>query len=591
MYGFYNRALRINCSQQSCEMLSIDDTVLRRSLGGRGLATHLLLQHNPPNVDPLSPENNLIFANGATAGTPIWGSSRYGVYTKSPQTGYYSESYAGGKVADHISSTGYDAIVLHGAAEKPVWLEVCEDSVIFHSAENLWGKNTYETEDYIKDWIKESRPGNGKCGVVCIGPAGESLVTFAVIENDYWRSAGRTGVGTVMGSKMIKAIAFRGECKKEIANPEMVKEFNRMMGQRAKDDAGVKAYKSSGTPMLVDIMNHVGGFPSRYWQKGKSEHVENINASALHARCEVKASACAKCFIACGRLSTVKEGPHKGLTVEGPEYETIYAFGGLCEVKNIEDIIFLNDLCDRLGMDTITAGNLAGLTIEASRQGIIDYPIDYGDTNRIAELLKDISARRGVGDLLAQGIRTVAKEWGMEDQAIHVKGLEPAGYDPRVLKGMGLAYGTSARGACHLRATFYKPELSGIVDPEKIEGKAATFVQWEDRLTLFDTFVLCRFFRDLYQWEELASIIKGVTGLVLTEAEMREVAGNVTDDTRRFNLQEGLTLEDDHLPKRFYKEMLPETSGRITQDQMSQLLAEYYKARGWDERGNIIAAA
>lgn len=587
MYGFFNKAMRINCSQQSFEEELIDDSVLRRSLGGRGLATHLLLKHNPAKVDPLSPKNNLIFANGATAGTAIWGSSRYGVYTKSPQTGYYSESYAGGKVADHISSTGYDAITLHGAAETPVWIEVFENSVIFHPADEIWGKSTYETEDFVKDWIKENRSGNGKCGVVCIGPAGESLVTFAVIENDYWRSAGRTGVGTVMGSKKVKAIAFRGNCKKTIANPAIAKEFNRVMGQRSRNDPGVKAYKSQGTPMLVDIMNHVGGFPSKYWRKGKSDHVEGINSTALHERCDVKASACTKCFIACGRLSTVKEGPHKGLTVEGPEYETIYAFGGLCEIKDIEDIVYLNDLCDRLGMDTITAGNLAGLTIEAVQQGIIDYSISYGDTESVAQLLKDISARRGIGDILAQGIKTAAKTWGMEDQAIHVKGLEPAGYDPRVLKGMGLAYGTSARGACHLRATFYKPELAGMVDPEQIEGKAATFVQWEDRLTLFDTFILCRFFRDLYQWGELAIIIESVTGLKLTEDDMREVARNVTDDTRCFNLQEGLTIADDQLPKRFYKEMLPETSQLITSDQMDQLLREYYDARGWDKQGRV----
>lgn len=585
MYGFFNMALRINVSQQSFEMQFISDNVLRRNLGGKGLATHLLLRHNPPGVDPLSPENHLIIANGATAGTPIWGSSRYGVYTKSPQTGYYSESYAGGKVADRISSTGFDAFILHGASDNPVWLEIIEDSVIFHPAGDLWGKNTYETEDYLKSWVKDNREGDGKCGVICIGPAGESMVTFAVIENDYWRSAGRTGVGTVMGSKKIKAIVFRGNRKKELANPEMVKEFNRAMGQRSKEDAGVKAYKTMGTPMLVDIMNHVGGFPTRYWRKGKSDHAENINATALHERCDVKASACSKCFIACGRMATVKEGCHKGLTVEGPEYETIYAFGGLCEVATIEEIIYLNDLCDRLGMDTITAGNLAGLTIEASRQRIIDYRIDYGDTDRIAELLKDIAARRGIGDLLARGIKAVAKEWGMENQAIHVKGLEPAGYDPRVLKGMGLAYGSSARGACHLRATFYKPELAGMVDPEEIKGKAAIFVQWEDRLTLFDTFVLCRFFRDLYQWEELAKIIEGVTGLALSEDEMRAIAKTITDDTRKFNLQEGLTPEEDQLPKRFYREMLPETSKGISTEQMDTLLQEYYKARGWDDQG------
>lgn len=587
MYGFFNMVLRVNVSQRSFEIQCVNDAVLRRSLGGKGLATHLLLRHNPPGVDPLSPDNHLVFANGATAGTPVWGSSRYGVYTKSPQTGYYSESYAGGKVADHLSSTGFDAFIFHGAAASPVWIEIYEDSVTFHAADDLWGKSTYETEDYLKDWIKANREGTPKCGVVCIGPAGENLVTFAVIENDYWRSAGRTGVGTVMGSKKIKAIVFRGNRKKEVADPEKVKAFNRKMGQRARDDAGVKAYKRMGTPMLVDIMNHVGGLPSRYWQKGKSEHVENINATALHERCDVKPNACSKCFIACGRLSTVKEGPHKGLQLEGPEYETIYAFGGLCEVQDIEDIIYLNDVCDRLGMDTITAGNLAGLTIEASRQGKIDYRIDYGDTQRIADLLEDIAARRGIGDVLAQGIRKAASEWDMEDIAIHVKGLEPAGYDPRVLKGMGLAYGSSARGACHLRATFYKPELSGLVDPEEIAGKAAIFVTWEDRLTFFDTFILCRFFRDLYQWQELAEIVEAVTGLTLAEEEMRQIAKEITDDTRRFNLREGLTIEDDRLPKRFYKEVLPETSKGITDEQMEQLLREYYLARGWDQEGRL----
>lgn len=585
MHGFFNMALRVNVTQKSFELQIIDDSVLQKKLGGKGLATHLLLEHNPPGVEPLSPENHLIFANGATAGTPIWGSSRYGVFTKSPQTGFFSESYAGGKVADHISSTGFDAIIFHGASESPVWVEVFEDSVTFHPAEDLWGKNTYETEDYVKQWIRDNHPDNPKCGVVCIGPAGESMVTFAVIENDYWRSAGRTGVGTIMGSKKIKAIAFRGGRKKEVADPAKVKDFNRMMGRISKDDGGVKAYKKSGTPMLVDIMNHVGGFPTRYWSQGKSKNVENINATALHERCDVKANACAKCFIACGRLATVKKGPHKGLTIEGPEYETIYAFGGLCDVDNIEDIIYLNDLCDRLGMDTISAGNLAGLTIEARKRGIVDYPIDYGDTEGIAALLEDISARRGIGDILAKGIKAVAAEWKMEDMAIHVKGLEPAGYDPRVLKGMGLAYGSSARGACHLRATFYKPELAGMVDSEEIEGKAEVFCQWEDRLTIFDTFVLCRFFRDLYQWEQLAAILEATTGDVYKEEEMRQIARNVTDDTRRFNLQEGLTIDDDQLPKRFYKDVLPETGKIITEEQMKILLQEYYKARGWNENG------
>lgn len=273
------------------------------------------------------------------------------------------------------------------------------------------------------------------------------------------------------------------------------------------------------------------------------------------------------------------------MKIEGPEYETIYAFGGLCEVDSIEEIAYLNDICDRLGMDTISAGNLVALTIEAAIQKRIDYDIGYGQVDKIAGLLKEIAYRKGIGDTLAQGIKVVSKAWDMEDQAIHVKGMEPAGYDPRVLKGMGLAYGTSDRGACHLRATFYKPELAKMIDPDQIEGKAVMFSEWEDRLTIFDTLILCRFYRDLYQWEELSTIMKGAFGLELNREKMRAMAATITDNTRRFNIREGLVPEDDRLPKRFYNEILPETGKVITEEQMEQLLKDYYKARGWDERG------
>jgi aldehyde:ferredoxin oxidoreductase len=236
-------------------------------------------------------------------------------------------------------------------------------------------------------------------------------------------------------------------------------------------------------------------------------------------------------------------------------------------------------------MDTISAGNLAAFTIEASRQGKIDNKIDYGQVNSIARLLNDIAGRNGIGDTLARGIKYTAQAWNMEDQAIHVKGLEPAGYDPRVLKGMGLAYGSSARGACHLRATFYKPELSGIVDPEEISGKAKTFIEWEDRLTIFDSLILCRFYRDLYQWDALSTILKATTGLNVDKDQMRSVAKKITDNTRRFNLREGLTPEEDRIPKRFFHEALPETKKVITEKQMEQLITDYYHERGWNKRG------
>jgi len=239
-------------------------------------------------------------------------------------------------------------------------------------------------------------------------------------------------------------------------------------------------------------------------------------------------------------------------------------------------------------MDTISGGNLAALTIEASRQGKIDYKIDYGQVDTIAKLLEDIAQRRGIGDTLARGIKFASKAWDMEDQAIHVKGLEPAGYDPRALKGMGLAYASSARGACHLRTTFYKAELSGIADPEKIDGKAKMFTEWEDRLTLFDTLILCRFYRDLYQWGELSTILKATTGMDLTVQSMRTIAADVLDNIRRFNLREGLTPDDDRIPRRFFQEALPESGKIITEGQMEQLLNEYYKERGWNENGEPI---
>ena len=585
MFGFYNMVLRVNATLKSFDIKIISDGVLRETLGGKGLATYLLRTHNPAGVDPLGPDNHIIIASGPVAGTAIWGSCRHGVYTKSPQTGFYAESYSGGKAGDHIAASGFDAVMIHGASEEPIWLEVCEKTVHFHSAADLWGKDTFETEDGVKEWIRSNRPEAKGCGVICIGPAGENRVSFAVLENDYWRSAGRTGCGAVMGSKNIKAIAFWGNCKKELADPAAVKKLVREMAVNARENAGVKAYKSMGTPMMVDVMSNVGSFPSRYWQKGTSEHRENINAPALHSRCDVKPNACRKCFISCGRLSTVKEGRHKGLTVEGPEYETIYAFGGLCEVSSIEEIAYLNDVCDRLGLDTMSGGNLVGLTIEASRQNKTDYSIDYGDVDRIAELLNDIAYRRGIGDVLANGIKYASKFWDMEDQAIHVKGLEPAGYDPRVLKGMGLAYGASDRGACHLRATFYKPELAKMVDPEQISGKAAIFIDWEDRLTIFDTLILCRFYRDLYQWEDLNRVIQALTGLETGVEGLKKIAGSIATETRRFNVQEGVSFKDDGLPKRFYNEPLPETGKVITEDQMTLMMKEYYAERGWDETG------
>ena len=584
MFGRYGLILKIDLTGGSFSEWNPEKSIYETYLGGKGLASYLLHELNPAGVDPLAPENRLIFATGPAAGSPIWGGCRYGVFTKSPQTGFYAESYSGGKVPEAIDSTGYDAIVITGAAAKPTALEIHPGEVIFHDADFLWGLETYEAESAAIKRFSKDKEGWGRAGSVVIGPAAENLVRLSVIKNDKWRSAGRTGVGTVMGSKKIKAIVFQGDRKRPVADPSAVKALAKSISVEGKDNPGVLAYKSKGTSQLVAVVNNANAFPTRYWSEGKYESWEKINSDALHEKLDVKPNACGKCFMACGRKATVKGGRHAGMVIEGPEYETIYAFGGLCLIDSIEEIAYLNDVCDRLGVDTISAGNLCAFTIEACKRGKVDFEIDYGQVDRIAELLGMIARREGIGDVLADGIVHASREWGLEDIAVHVKGLEPAGYDPRVLKGMGLAYATSDRGACHLRATFYKPELAGMIPKEQIQGKAEMLLDFEDRLAIFDTMVFCRFYRDLYDWEKLGEIIHALTGLPGDKESLRKAAADISDVIRRFNLREGMTRKDEWLPEALFRKM--EKSGhQITPEELEYMLQDYYRLKGWDENG------
>ncbi len=580
MHGFYNRILNINLNRETIQVESVDDKIYSRYLGGKGLASWILSQRNPADVDPLSPDNLLIFATGAATGGLTWGSSRYGVFTKSPLTGLYAESYSGGKVPEAISATGFDAIVIKGKAAGLKLLEITPDGARFHDAANFKGADTFETEDRIRQRYFQSHPRGMKQGAVVIGPAAENGVCFSTIKNDGWRCAGRAGTGTVMGSKNLKAIIFCGDQKRIPCDPAAVKNLSKEMAALSKDSPIVHAYKSMGTSQMVKIMNGVGAFPTRYWAKGRAPHWEQISADALHNNCRVTPHACAKCFLSCGRMTTVLQGRHKDLVIEGPEYETIYTFGGLCMVESIEEIAYLNHLCDSLGMDTITAGNLVAFTMAAFEQGRCDHKIRFGDADAVADLLCLISERRGIGEVLSLGIRHAAEIFGMEDQAVHVKGMEPAGYDPRVLKGMGLAYATSDRGACHLRTTFYKPELAGMIDPDRIKGKAELLIDFEDRLTLFDTLILCRFFRDLYPWDLLGELVTASTGIDGTKENLSAIARNISSTVRDFNLREGMTEKDETLPKALHNP-LQDSTAVITEDELSALLSDYKKLRGW----------
>jgi aldehyde:ferredoxin oxidoreductase len=584
MNGFYGRYLKIDLTHKKFDLVNLNDEILLTYLGGKGLASYLLYSINPPGVDPMSPDNCLIFATGPITNSRIWGSSRYGVFTKSPQTGFYSESYAGGKVPEAMDSSGFDAIVVTGKSKHPTVVLVQPDGAEFFDASDIWGADTYRTEDTVNRKYGNTGSGSEKSGAVVIGPAGENRVRFSVIENDYWRSAGRTGVGAVMGSKHLKAIVFKGDKRRSLFDVEGVRRFSKEVAEESKNNPAVQAYKNMGTSLMVKKINQAKAFPTKYWSKGFYDQWQKIGAEALHRQCRVQPRACAKCFIACGRMTKVLNGRHAGLKIEGPEYETIFAFGGLCMINSIEEITYLNDICDRLGLDTISAGNLCGLTIEAVRRKKIDVKIDYGDVDAIADLLEKIANRQGIGDILARGIKHAAMVWGMEDMAVHVKGLEPPGYDPRVLKGSGLAFAISDRGACHLRATFHNPELKGMINPEATQGKAGLLIDFEDRLMLMDAFILCRFFRDIYPWDRLSRIIEMTIGLKADKASLQKIALKISTLTRCFNIREGLKSEDDRLPKRFYKEIL-QTGHVVNEADLAAMLKDYYTLRSWNENG------
>lgn len=580
MYGFYKKIVIIDLSEETCEIQDVDERVYREYLGGKGFSTWLLARLNPQGVNPLAEENHLIFSTGPAIGSLTWGSSRYGVFTKSPLTGFYVESYSGGKVPEAVGATGFDAIVFKGKARQLSVVEITPEKISFHNAEKLRGYDTFQTEAEVKQAYYGETGKNQKAGCVVIGPAAENLVSFSIIKNDGWRCAGRAGTGTVMGSKNLKAVVFQGDCRRPVFDEKKLKEISVAMARASKTNPGVQAYKKMGTSQMVKVMNNAGAFPTKYWQYGSCSHWENISADALHTRCDVRPHSCAKCFMSCGRMTRVNQGRHKGLVLEGPEYETIYAFGGLCMIDSIEEVIYLNHLCDSLGMDTITTGNLCAFAMEAFQQKKSDFRIEYGDAEQTARLINMVARKQGIGALLAQGIARTAEAWGMNDTAVHVKGMEPAGYDPRVLKGMGLGYASSDRGACHLRSTFYKPELSGMIPSDQVHGKAELFVDFEDRLTIFDTFVLCRFFRDMYDWPLLCDLVHALTGLEVTRSDLKEIASRISSEARNYNLREGMKACHENLSAGLYRK-LKDSGAEITEQDMNIMLGEYYGIRGW----------
>jgi aldehyde:ferredoxin oxidoreductase len=581
--GSTGKLLRIDLIHSRSRVEELKERFLLDYVGGKGFGVRTLMDELPANTDPLAPENKLILAVGPFTGTSIPTSGRYGVFFRSPLTGFFGESYSGGYLGPEIKKSGYDVVVFDGRAPKPTYIYVKDDQVEFRDASALWGKDTHVTENIVKEEV-----GSKRARVASIGPAGELLVKFACICNDYWRQAGRCGGGAVMGSKNLKAFAFEGSTKPQVADEDGLRSMVVEMVRKIPKDLPLTV---NGTLGRVDQQNGLGTFPTRYWHEGFFEQYKEINATSMREKIWVKNKGCYNCMLTCGKNCIIKEGEFAGIEIEGPEYETVYCYGGLCMIPDIRAIVKINDVCDRLGIDTMSSGNVIALAMDATDAGILkgDDAIHYGDVHGTLRLIEDICYRRGLGKLLSEGIKPSASALGMSDTAIHVKGLEPAGYDPRGLKGMGLGYAVSTRGGCHLRSCAYHYESVGAVDRFAEEGKAEYVIGLEDRVAIIDSAIVCVFARDLFfYWEELCEMYEKVTGLKITKAELREKSSRIITTARRFNLREGLTRADDVLPKRFMTEPLPSGKSKgsvISQGEMEKMLDEYYTLRGWTKEG------
>ena len=569
--------LRVDLTARTSVEETLSPELFREYIGGKGVGTQLLLREVGPDVDPLSPQNKLIFVVGPMAGTNMLGSNRYALYFASPLTGGYGECYSGGNVAPQIAKTGYKVVIVEGKADAPIYLEVSEQGAQIHDAADLWGLDAYAAEDALRE-----RTPHARAQACVIGQAGENLVRFACVNNNYWHQLGRGGPGAVFGSKNLKGVVWHGDTKVEVARPEAFKAAVKDLVERTKGDAGVAAYQRGGTLNMVRLMNGANAFPTRYWRKGQAADWEKFSVETMLEKHGTKNETCPPCVMKCVKHNYVFEGRHKGLEIEGPEYETAYVFGGLCEISDFAELMWLNDICDRYGVDTMSAGNLAALAIEASQRGLIDEKMSFGDPDCVGEFLKKLCFREGIGDLFADGILRVEKELGLEGVAVHVKGMEPAGYDPRRLKGMGLGFVTTSRGACHLRATFYKAELAGFIDPATTVGKAEMYIDWEDRLTIMDTLIYCRFYRDLVQWPYILQVVNAAVGTDFTHDELRAVANRIITDTHRFNELRGFGAERERLPHWVTETPMDDEKAEIvTQQEMEFMRGEYYQLRGW----------
>jgi aldehyde:ferredoxin oxidoreductase len=596
MFGLMGKILRVNLTDGKISEEEIPEEMVKKYLGGRGIASRYLFDELEPGVDPLGPENKLIFMSGLLSGTPSPSAGRYSVVAKSPLTNIWAQANSGGRWGVDLKQSGFDGIIFEGISEKPVYLVIDDGKAELRDAGAFWGKNVAETTKMFKETLDK------KFNVACIGVAGEKLVKYAAIMNDIHRAAGRCGLGAVMGSKRLKAVVAKGSQKIQIANKEAFQEVSKrqfeLLGE-AILAAGLEGY---GTNLVLDMVNVVGGLPTRNWQTGICEYAEDVNGEALSEKVLVGTVGCFSCPIKCGRNTEIKKGPYAGQKGEGPEYETVVVFGPMCDNSDMESITMANYLCNDYGMDTISCGSTISFTMECVEKGILTkektegLEINFGDSEMIVNLVHKIAKREGVGDLLAEGTRIMSQRLGQGSErfAMQVKGLELPAYDSRAAKITGLAFATANRGGDHitgyvqgptfLASPFLVIEDSEIQDP-LVENPDETRVvkELEDVLTTFDALGSCKFMGMGSDAEEITDIIKAVTGWEFEVADLRKAGERIYNLERAFNVREGMTRADDTLPKRLLEDPLPEGQAEGHVNNLEVLLDPYYEFRGWDK--------
>lgn len=607
LYGYAGRILRIDLSRGTIVNQELDRGLAEKYLGGRGFVASILFNELLSGCDPLGEDNMVVIATGPLTGHFLPGSGKTHFGCKSPVNHGYADSNMGGHFGPALKSAGFDTVVLTGICPRPSVIVIDNHDVSLVPADEYWGKGTLTAEKMLKADLGEDFE------IITIGPAGENLVKFACISHDFGRQGGRAGVGTVLGSKKVKAIAVRGSRPVPVYDPRGAYEKGKQMYRAIFAKPGFVSWTPYGTAGITDWVNEVGAFPTRNFQTSYAEHHAAINGQAVRDRLLITDKGCFCCPIPCGKYGHTRT--HLGdAYVEGPEYETIALFGGNCELKTIEDVAYANHLCDELGLDTISAGGVIGFVLECLEKGIVssqqvgERALRFGDLESVSYLLHEIAYRRGIGDVLAEGVRFAAGRFGQGSDrfAIQVKGLEWSGYECRNAPGMMLAYMTCDVGAHHNRAWALGHDVSedgGSVHDllsrqqeslgvSGIEGKAAKVIALQHARPLFDALGICRL-----QWVEIGfevqhyeDIFRRITGHRCTWEELLRISERIWNLTRCFNVREidGFGRSWDYPPARFSEEPIPSgpNKGRlISKAVLDRLLDEYYQLRGWDSNG------